>query len=352
VAIADKPFESAKEEGLYSAGHIHDNQPEAIAIAPLALADHPDWRLGSMIGRSPVMQRIFSQMRCTARHLRIATIEGESGTGKTLAAQTLYEFGPAAAGPFIPCPAPHFFQPGPALASLTPLAADAGEGTLFLTHVEELSLEQQARLIAFLQWIDHQQSRRTPDPAPRQVFFSSRAPLRRLAASPHFRADLYHRITAIRFSMPPLRERREDLPLLADSFARQFSSIHGKMLNGIGSQTLARLATHSWPGNVRELQSVINTAALECEGQWIRPIDLPALLPALEPRPVEGTQAEDDPNLDRVILRHIHRVLARADGNKLRAAKLLGISRSTLYRLLDAAHISTPAEQSRLNSQS
>jgi DNA-binding NtrC family response regulator len=350
-AIADKSFVAVKEEGLYSAGHIHENALEAIAVASPAV-DHPDWRLGSMIGRSPAMQRIFSQMRCTARHLRIATIEGESGTGKTLAAQTLYELGGASGGPFILFPATHFFQQGTALASLTALAADTREGTLFLSHVEELSLDQQARLIAFLQWMDHQQARRTPEPTPRQVLFSSRTPLRRLATSPHFRADLCHRLTAIRFIMPPLRERREDLPLLADSFARQFSSVHGKALNGIGPQALQRLAAHSWPGNVRELQSVINTAALDCEGQWIRPIDLPALLPALDPPPVEGAQPEDDPNLDRVILRHIHRVLISADGNKLRAAKLLGISRSTLYRLLDGEQMSTPVEHARLNSRS
>jgi DNA-binding NtrC family response regulator len=337
---------------LYSAGHIHENPQEAITVAPHALIDHPEWRLGSMIGRSPVMQRLFSQMRCTARHLRIATIEGESGAGKTLAALTLHELGPAAAGPFIPCQAAHFFQHGPALASLTPLGADAREGTLLLSHVEELTLDQQARLITFLQWIDHQQSRRAPDPAPRQVFFSSKAPLRRLAASPQFRADLCHRLTAIRFIMPSLRERRDDLPLLADSFARHFSSTHGKLVRGIGPQTLERLAAHNWPGNVRELQSVIHTAALDCEGQWIRPIDIPTLSPVPEARSMDGTPAEDDTNLDRAIMRHIHRVLARVDGNKLRAAKMLGISRSTLYRLLDAASVNASGiDAAPLNSE-
>jgi DNA-binding NtrC family response regulator len=328
---------------LYAAGHIHESLPEAVIIAPPVLAEHPEWLLGPMIGRSAVMQRVFSQMRCTARHLRIATLEGESGAGKTLAARTLHALGPASSGPFIPCPATQFFQHGPSLSSLTPLAAEAREGTLFLSHVEELSLDQQLGLIAFLQWIDHQQSRRTPDPAPRQVFFSSRVPLRKLAASPQFRADLCHRLTAIRFILPPLRERRDDLALLADSFARNFSSASGKLIRGIGPQTLARLVTHDWPGNVSELQSVIHTAALDCEGQWIRPTDLPALVPAPETHSLDAAPAEDDPNLDRAILRHINRVLARVDGNKLRAAKMLGISRSTLYRLLDAASVSRAA---------
>jgi DNA-binding NtrC family response regulator len=128
---------------------------------------------------------------------------------------------------------------------------------------------------------------------------------------------------------------------LAENFARHFSSTHGKPVRGIGPQTLQRLAAHTWPGNVRELQSVIHTAALDCEGQWIRPIDIPALSAAPDPRGLSSGQSEDDPNLDRAILRHINLVLARADGNKLRAAKMLGISRSTLYRLLDAGSVSS-----------
>ena len=338
---------------MYPAGHICENLPESMGIPPGPLADHPEWLLGGMIGRSPAMQRLFSQMRCTARHLRIATIEGEDGSGKALAAQTLHHLGPAVSGPFVPCPATQFFQHGPSLASLTPLAADAREGTLFLSHVEELSLDQQARLIAFLQWIDHQQSRRTPEPTPRQVFFSTRVPLRRLAVSPQFRAELCHRLTAIRFMIPPLREREGDLALLADFFARHFSSTHGKVVLGIGPQTLERLATRTWPGNVRELQSVIQTAALDCQGQWIRPIDLTAALsPGQEAGSTDAVPAEDDPSLDRAILRHVYRVLARTDGNKLRAAKLLGISRSTLYRLLDGASVSCAAlEGGRLNSR-
>ena len=320
---------------MYSLDHTAQSLPVSTLSAPTVLDDHPEWLLGSMVGRSQIMQRLFSQMRCTARHLRIATLEGESGTGKSLAARTLHDLGPAATAPFVPCPTVQFFQHGPSLTSLTALAEDARDGTLFLSHVEELSLDQQARLIAFLQWLDHQQARRIPDSGPRQVFFSSSLPLRKLTASPQFRADLCHRLTAIRFIVPPLRERREDLALLADHFAQRFSSTHGKPLRGIGPQTLQRLAAHSWPGNVRELQSVIHTAALDCEGQWIRPIDVPPLIsaPVIQSNIVP---AEDDHNLDRAILRHINLVLARVEGNKLRAAQMLGISRSTLYRLLDA----------------
>jgi DNA-binding NtrC family response regulator len=317
--------------------------PAMPAHAPLAA--RPEWMLGSMVGRSAIMQKLFSQMRGTARHLRLATIEGESGTGKSMAARTLHDLGPAASAPFIPCPASQFFHNGPAIASLTPLVKDARNGTLFLSHVEELSLDQQTRLLTFLQWLDHQHARHTPVSVPRQVFFSSGEPLRRLSASPGFRADLVHRLSAIRFALPPLRDRRDDLSLLADIFAQRFSATHGKPIRGLGPQALPRLSAYDWPGNVRELESVIHSAALDCEGQWIRPIDIPALTPAPSPAAssVTSSFSNDDPNLDRAILRHIQLVLARVEGNKLRAARLLGISRSTLYRLLDAGSVSPKA---------
>ena len=326
---------------MYPLQSIDESLPAVAAAASHALVDHPEWTLGAMVGRSSVMQRAFSQMRSTARHLRIATIEGESGTGKALAARTLHDLGPASKQPFTPCPATQFFASGPSLAPPTPLLMDARHGTLFLSHVEELSVEQQTRLMAFLQWLDNQQARRIPDAVPRQVFFSSSLPLRRLAASSGFRADLCHRLTAIRFAIPPLRERRDDLALLADFFARRFSATHGKPVRGLAPHALPRLTAHAWPGNVRELESVIHSAALECEGQWIRPIDIPALSPASATATSNPVAAEDDPNLDRAILRHINLVLTRVDGNKLRAAKMLGISRSTLYRLLEAGSVNS-----------
>lgn len=313
-------------------------------------SDHPlaGWTFGQMVGRSPIMQRVISQMRHTARHLRIAAIEGEGGTGKMLAARTLHKFGSDSAGPFVPCSAAQFFA-APALASPRPTARPEFSmlpafkrslgGTLVLTRVDELTSANQASLLELLQWIDNQHLLGALDSIPRQILCLSGRPLRRLASIGALRSELANRLTAIRFWMPPLRERREDIPLLADFFVGQFSATHGKPVRGLGPQSLPRLVQHSWPGNVRELESVICSAALNCEGQWIRPIDLPALNAAADPAPVPppiSGLADDDPNLDRAILRHIQNVLALAQGNKLRAAKMLGISRSTLYRLLDS----------------
>jgi two-component system response regulator AtoC len=167
------------------------------------------------------------------------------------------------------------------------------------------------------------------------------------------RADLSYHLTSVRLQLPPLRERREDVPLLVDYFLEQFSRRHGKPLRGLGPGVLQHLLAHSWPGNVRELETTISSGALMCEGQWVRMIDLPLLSAIAQEEPSlflaagNGTAAgqpssaedADDPNLDRAILRHIRRVLAQVGGNKLRAARLLGISRSTLYRLLDAGSL-------------
>jgi DNA-binding NtrC family response regulator len=302
--------------------------------------EHPEWALGAMAGRSPIMQRLFAQMRSTAPHLRVATLEGESGSGKTAAAQTLHGLGPASSGIFLPCPATLFFDQMP------DVIRESRDGTLFLSHVEDLNPEQQLRLLNFLQWLDHQHARHTPESTPRQVFFSSNQPVRKLVATFALRIDLAHRLTVIRFTVPPLRERREDIALLAACFAQRFSSTHNKPLRGLGPQALPRLLSHLWPGNLRELESIIHAAALECEGQWIRPIDIPTLSPGFPAvltsnttsgSPAHGARPEpdpDDPNLDRAIYLHITRVLTRVNGNKVRAARLLGISRSTLYRLL------------------
>jgi DNA-binding NtrC family response regulator len=254
------------------------------------------WSFGQMLGRSPAMQRLFSQMRHTARHLRVATIEGESGTGKLLAARILHEYGLDSQSPFVPCSAERFLAAEPAITlvpprsikrpelSTLPALRQSSGGTLVLTRVDELSAAHQGFLLDLLQWIEHQHILREPDSIPHQILCLSGQSLRKLASTGLLLSDLASRLTAIRFVMPPLRERREDIPLLADLFARRFSEKHGKPIRGLGPQTLPHLYHHSWPGNVRELESVICSASLACHGEWIRPIDLPALRAAPQPR--------------------------------------------------------------------
>lgn len=281
------------------------------------------------------MRRLFGQIELTAPYLRIATIEGEDGTGKSLAARTLHGLGPLERGPFVPCLAVIFFSAQHSSLELPwcpSLLAQATGGTLFLDRVDMLDGPQQARLLEFLLWFDDQQERslKSSD-TPRQAIVSSTMSLRRMAAADALRGDLCSRLTAIRFVLPPLRERREDIPLLAHLFALQFSQKFRKSIRGLAPETLPLLLRHSWPGNVRELESVITSAALHTESQWIRSMDLPILPGNVS---AEVRQLQNEFNLDHVILRHVERTLERTRGNKLRATSMLGISRFTLYRIL------------------
>lgn len=300
-------------------------------LEPDLLLDIRQSTLGPMVGRSPVMQHLFTRMRCTAPHFRVAAVEGEPGTGKMLAARTLHQLGPGSAGPFAPFAVTEFLE--------NPLARwnEARGGLLYLSHIEELAPGRQRELRDFLERAAHERMRTRSASGPLQLVAGSLQPLRRLSAAGSFRADLAAHLTAIRFAIPPLRERREDIPLLAALFLGRWSERHGKLLRGFASGVLDRLARQLWPGNVRDLESAVNAASLETTGQWIRPIDIPRLdwtAPVAAPAPVPESHA-DDPNLDRAILRHVTLVLARVNGNKVRAARLLGISRSTLYRMLD-----------------
>lgn len=288
-----------------------------------------------MIGQSLVMQRLFGRLRQAAPHLRVVTLEGEAGTGKALAAKSLHGLGPAQAGAFVTCAATRFLS-----AATQEVLEEARGGTLLLTRFVELTAELQSRFLDFLEWWEQKASRDAQGIFPRQIFVSSVKPLRQLSANGELRADLCYRLTAIRFDLPPLRERRDDIPALAEWFAMQHGTLQGKVIRGLGPGALARLMPHEWPGNVRELEMVMANAAMECAGQWIRPIDiLPLRQAATAPTALVAAPAvDDDPNLDRMIVRHIMAVLARTRGNKLRAAQLLGISRSTLYRLLEVDH--------------
>ncbi len=273
------------------------------------------------------------------------------GTGKLLTAKTLHALATGRASGFVPSSASSFLR-----ANANSTLDEARGGTLYLTRVDALVPEEQARLLHLLEWHQHQHTRNNAEQAPRQILVSCEQPLRSLVLQGQMRADLSYHLSSVRLQLPALRERREDIPILVDYFLEQFSRRHGKPLRGLGPGVLQHLLAHSWPGNVRELETTISSGALMCEGQWVRLIDLPLLSapardegalsngngnghgPAHGGTSSQAGQDDDstDPNLDRAILRHIRRVLGSVGGNKLRAARLLGISRSTLYRLLEA----------------
>jgi DNA-binding NtrC family response regulator len=327
------------------------SQP-SLAFMPSEQAEHHP-SIHGLTGRSPVVRRLIQQMRRIAPHLTLAIIEGEAGTGRTTAARALHAAGPAAEGPFVPCLATQFFSPGPPPAAeienRDAILRQAQGGMLFLDRVDQLSPEQQETLADFLCWFDdrhfragqHSSAVTGEQPCPTQIVFSSSAPLRGPGAASGFRDDLASRLCSVRFYLPPLSERREDIPLLAQIFIQRIARAYGKPVRGLGPGTIAPLLRYLWPGNVRELEETITAAALDTESQWIRPTDLHTLSAAARQNSSNGNSesgADSDFNLDRAIRDHVNRVLARTRGNKLRAAQLLGISRSTLYRILATPH--------------
>ncbi len=223
---------------------------------------------------------------------------------------------------------------------------------LFLDRVHQLSAKQQLSLADFLHWFDDRHSRAldpvtaAPSSAaepyaeetlPAQIVFSTSVSLRNPGSLAGFREDLASRLCSVRFYLPPLSQRREDIPILGQLFIQRFARIYAKPVRGLGPGAIGPLLRYPWPGNVRELEETITAAAQQTESHWIRPIDLPPLTAHLRPGSPSGngeTSPDADFNLDHAIRNHVNRVLTRTKGNKLRAAQLLGISRSTLYRIL------------------
>jgi DNA-binding NtrC family response regulator len=394
----------------------------------------PDAMPGGMIGRCPAMERLFLQMRYLAGHLRIASIEGERGSGRRIVAETLHSLGPARDSAFLHEDAAHLMR-GPELGRAL---ARLGGGTLYLEQVDALDPAGQELLLRLLRWVRGsagalegiRASLVAGDPAPghlsvagpsqcdtpmsssaaseekppRAVIVSSRRPLPLLAAQGRFRADLLQQLALVQLRIPPLRERGGDLALLAGVFAAEAAAQRDKEVKGFTVEAMDLLRGQLWPENVTELHLVIEDAVARAASLWVqgcdlrlpwsgrnaaqpehgqtgasalddsggsgftapelsaarlvplfvaaagkRNLDLKAEQPRekksarsrqmerFEPRPNARPDREDDPDLDRAILRHIRRVLASVRGNKLRAARLLGISRSTLYRLLEGS---------------
>ncbi len=417
---------------------------------------------GAMVGRCAAMERLFLQMRYLSGHLRVGTIDGERGTGRRMVAETLHGLGPAREAVFLSAQADRFMQaPGLGDALL-----QAEGGTLYLEQVDALDARGQELLLRLLRWVRGSGVAPTPPQSgvltvgprriseidgelrltgkpPRAVLVSSRHSLASLVSRGRFRGDLLQQLSLVQLRIPPLRERGDDLELLACRFALEAAAQQQKIVQGVSWSALDLLRGQHWPGNLVELRLAMQDAVARVNRAWIQPGDLrlpwrspveamlaegvaalaaepeagrfqgvlsgaprfgregredmrreqaassvpecgqtsrqrsrqesrqesrqksrqesgqesgadgwlprtavhspsrlssrpPSRRGELEPDGDYRPQADldADPNLDRAIVRHIRRVLDGARGNKLQAARLLGISRSTLYRLL------------------
>jgi two-component system response regulator HydG len=303
---------------------------------------------GRLLGSSPPMRKLFRRIIKVSRADCPVLLMGESGTGKELVARTIHESSPQCDKPFVPieCSAivPGLFESelfGHVRGAFTGAVRDkqgllpaAGGGVLFLDEVGELPLEVQAKLLRALQ--EHEVR---PVGSTRGTRFEARiiaATNRDLPAEVsqgRFRDDLFYRLAVVSLRIPPLRERKSDIPLLVEHFLRTFSPSDG-VRKAVAQEALDTLIEYDWPGNVRELENTIQRAMALSSGPLIQIADLPTTLQHPASRAVQPAGAHSVVPLRDVEREAILGAVEQCAGDKLRAARMLGIGKTTLYRKL------------------
>ena len=325
---------------------------------------------GKIIGSSPAMLRTLDLVNQVAPSTATVLIQGESGTGKELIANAIHHGSARRDRPFIKvnCAAlPETLLEsevfGYERGAFTGAVARkegrfelADGGTLFMDEIGDLSPATQAKLLRVLQEGEFERlgGTRTLKVDVRLVA-ATNADLTALVREKRFREDLFYRLNVITIQIPPLRERREDIPLLAQHFLRRFAAKNAKAISGFTEEALDLLQTYAWPGNVRELENVIERAVVLSRSSMISPADFPETLVGSEQAARHlvisiGTPLED------VEDRLIEETLRYTKGDKTIAAKLLGIATRTIYRRLkgepESTQESEPASPSKSPSQS
>jgi DNA-binding NtrC family response regulator len=311
-----------------------------------------------MIGRGALMQELFGMIRRLAPHVRTALITGETGTGKELVAQALHKTGPRRERRFVTvnCSAvvETLFESelfGHVRGAFTGATENkpglfelADGGTLFLDEIGELPLSVQAKLLRVLELGEvHRVGSLDPRRVNVHVIAATNRDLRVEVAAGRFRSDLYYRLNIVEVRLPPLRDRREDIPYLTAAFVRETAERLQKPLVGLTPGAERLLTGAPWEGNVRELKNVIERACILADGEFITERELSVSMPAAAPplsagAPVPANAPSGVQNADLLVnveRDHIQRALLRAGGNKKAAAKMLGLSRRALYRRLE-----------------
>ncbi len=301
---------------------------------------------GNIIGRSPAMQKVFETLSLVAPSDATVLINGESGTGKELIAGALHHNSNRRDGPFIKvnCAALHenlleselFGHEKGAFTGADSRRQGrfelADHGTLFLDEIGDMSLQTQAKILRVLQEgeLERLGGSQTIQVDVRLVA-ATHKDLNRMVEEGTFRQDLFFRLSVVPIELPPLRDRTEDIPVLADFFLKRYAEKNKKDIKGFHPQTLILLGRYSWPGNIRELENTIERAVILCPGEQITPRELP---PQMLP---DDFQPGGDADLNRggLTLKDMEREAIRATleqtgGNRSQSAKLLGIARQTL----------------------
>jgi len=358
-----------------------DHLPAIIPSGHLpATTDQSTERFG-LVGASPGMREVYRKIELYAPSDAAVIVTGETGTGKELVARALHAHGPRRAAPFV-------------AVNCSAIAAELLEselfghekgaftgaqrthkgrferahgGTIFLDEVGDMPLPAQAKLLRVLEegTVERVGAER-PVPVDVRVVGATNVPLERAVHQGRFRADLYHRLAVLRISLPPLRQRPEDIPLLVEHFLRQFRRKYARPVERLTPEAMALLDAYLWPGNVRELRNVLERVFVETRAEvigarafreWVRErqdftpgewgpeppqsgeaVAPPWPLPGAPPKPSAFRHHSTRPaNLDAASIRRAWR---SADGNLTAAARLLGVHRATLYRYLERLGLS------------
>ncbi len=297
-----------------------------------------------ILGNSPAMQKVFRAIQKAAATSATVLIAGESGTGKELVARAIHYSSARSSAPFVPVNCGGIPEGlleselfGHVKGSFTGATASragffqtADGGTIFLDEIAETSLSMQVKLLRVLQsrevgMVGSDRSRKVDV----RVLAASNKDLFSMMESGAIREDLYFRLSVLSISVPPLRERGDDILLLIHHFAEVYSNELGKPVPRFSDDSLRALKNYTWPGNVRELENVIQRLVVMTDGKVIDVPDLPSLMrfSALRENGLDRSLAE-------VEAEHVRNVLASVDGNKTRAAEILGIDRKTLRQKL------------------
>lgn len=304
------------------------------------------WRLDQMIGKSPAMRAVFDLVQRVAQATANVLITGESGTGKEMVARAIHRGGPRANKPFIAinCTAvpetlleSEFF--GHAKGSFTGavqrkrgLFEEANGGTLFLDEIGDMDLALQSKILRAIQErkirpVGENQSREIDV----RIIAATHKDLKKAVKEGRFREDLYYRLSVIPMAIPALKERKEDIPILAQHFVRKYAAVNGTRITGFTQAAMAKLVSMRWEGNVRELENLVERLVVLSPGPEIADSDLPSHEAASPELFFEGAIG-DFPTLDGLERRYIEVVLKKTQGRKQPAAEILGIDRRTLYR--------------------
>ncbi|WP_208426093.1 MULTISPECIES: sigma 54-interacting transcriptional regulator [Salinibacter] len=301
-------------------------------------------RFHDLVGKSAPMQDAYEQIRSVAEVKTTVLIQGETGSGKELAARAIHDESPRSEGPFVTvnCAALNPDLAGSRLfghraGAFTGATEDregyfeaADRGTLFLDEIGDVPLDVQRQLLRVLEEeavtrLGETEAR----PVDVRIVAATHRSLDEEVEADRFRQDLLYRIRIARVALPPLRERRSDLPLLVRTFLREIRARTGADVDRVGDEALRRLLNYDWPGNVRELKNALEAALIRASGDVLRADDLPPEIREASPSARSAPEEAE----------RIRAALEQTDGNRTEAAELLGISRATLYRRLDEYNI-------------